>query len=145
MREILFRGKRVDDGRWMEGFYFEELGPPVCFKEDKQEPSKHWIFFQGMSDWGLPRQMYKTQVIPKTVGQYTGLMDKNGKRIFEGDIVSYNKSAEVVIWDTSLNIPCFCLGVGRGSSTAPHPYKITKQHVVIGNIYDNPELLEEDE
>ena len=81
------------------------------------------------------------EVDPATVGQYTGLPDKNGVKVFVGDIISYNGSREVVKFDTSLRIPCFTTGIGRGSSTAPHPYKISARHVVIGNVHDNPELL----
>ena len=81
------------------------------------------------------------EVDPATVGQYTGLPDKNGVKVFVGDIISYNGSREVVRFDTSLRIPCFTTGIGRGSSTAPHPYKISARHFVIGNIHDNPELL----
>lgn len=88
------------------------------------------------SDWYLPswKENYK-------VMQYTGLTDKNGTEIYEGDIISYNKSREVVYFDTSLRIPCFTTGIGLGSSTKRHPYVITKRHEVIGNIYENPELL----
>lgn len=73
--------------------------------------------------------------------EYTGLKDKNGTEIYEGDVISYNKSREVVYFDTSLRIPCFTTGIGLGSSTKRHPYVITKRHEVIGNIYENPELL----
>lgn len=121
-REILFRGKRIDNREWIIGYY---------------------IIVNGIS-YILPENHFLNEIIevdPDTIGQYIGLTDKNGVKIFEGDIISYNGSKGVVRFDTSLNIPCFTTGIGGGSSTGLHPYKISKRHVVIGNIHDNPELL----
>lgn len=140
MREILFRGKRKDNGEWIEGFAYEHEAPLTCFANDPKEKSKWYIVRTAFADWGLPRKVEMIEVVPETLGQFVGKTDKNGVKIFEGDIVSYNNSHEVVRWNTEI-VPCFCLGIGGGSSTAFHPYKISKRHVVVGNVHDNPELL----
>lgn len=88
MRKILFRGKRLDTGEWIEGWYYKK---PNTQSSDG-EPVKHYI-----SD--LPP--FGAEVKPETVGEYSGLTDKNGKPIFEGDIVAYHKPV-VPWWDRSL-------------------------------------------
>lgn len=120
MREILFRGKTVKE-EWVYGL-LTHVGNAWYISNRAGSPLAY-------------------EVIPSTIGQYTGLTDKNGKRIFEGDILSYNKSKEVVYFDTSLRIPCFTTGIGWGSSTKEHPYKLSSRHVIIGNIHDNPKML----
>ena len=120
MREILFKAKRMDNGEWVEGYY---IGPVSVL-------NVHEIC--DIHDTTGTR----LEVDPSTVCEYTGLTDKNGKKIFEGDILSYNGSREPVIFNTDLRIPCFTTGIGSGSSTPLHPYKLSKRHFVIGNIYD---------
>ena len=126
MKQILFRGKRVDNGEWVCGYLYrlsERLNPFIMFINSNAESH---------------------EVIPDTVGQFTGLCDKNGNKIFEGDIVkvttglegyksTYHSTIHRVTYDV-----CDC-GV---AVFYPFDDSDMVEAEVIGNIYDNPELLE---
>lgn len=87
MREILFRGKRVDNGEWVYGNYIEKIDP--C----KEDP----VFWASLIH---DKALSCTQVIPETVGQFTGLLDKNGDRIFEGQTLDLEGELFTVFYDT---------------------------------------------
>ena len=129
IREVIFRGKRADNGEWIEGSL---LGIDWCDK-----PSTYSIAPN------TPVSVFYS-VIPETVGQYTGLTDKNGVRIFEGDIVrtKYGRICKVVWFAPQL---CWDLYPLESKSKAPDTYDLFKSEnlEVIGNIYDNPEILKE--
>lgn len=121
-REILFRGKQKDNGEWV-------CGTPIFYSRGTTAMCKEY--------------QRNENIDPKTVGQYTGLRDKNGKKIFEGDI---SKDKLVVTY-----IPqkaSFCLAK-RGWLFAHFFDEAIKvengvaEIEIIGNIHDNPELLEE--
>ena len=155
MRDILFRGKDKDYGKWYEGAYRQYDDTTYCFKEDcdrHPENTHHTIVFSRMTDWGLPNRHLQAEVIPETVGQYTGLQDKNGKRVFEGDIVQFEDDTPGQYEyhdDIVMNEGVVEYNNGRFYFTNRVSvemddiiYENIADCTVIGNIHDNPELLE---
>ena len=130
MREILFRGKRIDNGEWVEGYfgkYFDGDEEVSCIALPTKETLAGSLCYE---------------VDPATVGQYTGLTGKNGKKIFEGDLITIPRSKRQglpapVKWsnfDARFEISRrgfnpICLDGDDGI------------YEVIGNIYDSPELM----
>jgi uncharacterized phage protein (TIGR01671 family) len=124
MREILFRGKRVDDRKWVYGYYFfdEKSGMHFIKPSEKLLPSYEPILIDS-----------------EAIGQYTGREDKNGNKIFDGDIMifesdilkntTYEEKIQYVYWDDDED-------KWEGLLNASHHCEI------IGNKTDNPELME---
>ena len=121
MREILFRGKLLSDGRWAEGnLDIKKSG--VCIITPDETP---------VGCYG--------QVDPETVGQYTGLTDKNGKQIFEGDVVKgfntfHGREERYIVCYKEIGF-FFCENANEW-----HPDHL-EEKTVIGNIHDNPEMI----
>lgn len=131
MREILFRGKRIDNGEWVYGAFVPDA------LEQTHGEMVTWGFIRRYQPNRTVESVEMIEVHRYTIGQYTGLHDKNGKRIFEGDIVKDCDTGTIktVLWHKS----CFILRDTKGF------YQWTyyeDEHEVIGNIHDNPELLE---
>lgn len=131
MREILFRGKRKDNNEFVQGFYFNELYAGKHF-------IKSWYY-------GSYAELQTFEVIPETVGQYTGLTDKNGNKIFEGDIVKVTDDyGETNQCSCGIGYVLFYDGVWYiDNEVNDGLYDVNKIYYVevIGNIHDNPELL----
>ena len=125
IREVIFRGKRTDNGKWVKGYlYITHIG-------------SHEI---GSYDAEINIERLTFDVIPETVGQYTGLTDKNGKRIFEGDIVSLVKHDGLIY--KVVYVPCrYELVNSKGVNCFVLDIYKSENIEVIGNIHDNPELL----
>lgn len=134
MREILFRGKRVDNGDWTYGYLF------VCW-------DRCYIL------WGMSGDNpIKEEVVPETVGQYTGLTDNNGKKIFERDIVAEDRGWKGLVEFFTEDIgSCGCCVPQFDGSGFKAKYKNLDSGVdmrsctIVGNIYDNPEMWEVEE
>ena len=135
MREILFRGKRIDNGELVEGAFLNDRDGAfyIC-------PAVSDISY---GDSGNRRRIgcwYK--VDPYTVGQYTNLKDKNGKRIFEGDIVQahFRTNHSKQIFRVTFDDGMFIFNNGYVKLPVRGIYRIK----VIGNVHDNPEFMKGD-
>ena len=142
MREILFRAKRIDNGEWVEGYYIYHIKRTICPIGDsvKPEDEQHVIMQDGFSDWNMPRNTVVFDIDPETVCQYTGLKDKNGKRIWENDIVSgyFNHKKITGFIKYGSNAVYY---IEREGSYGIYLDNSEDWLEVIGNIFDNPELL----
>lgn len=134
MREILFRGKRMYDGEWVYGFYNHR--DYAFIAEPDKLIRRHYILPLNAQDAFV--------VLPETVGQYTGLKDRNGKRIFEGDIADHHVQADILVsrgvifWDARNARWAQRLKTMEPALVFFNP----EAWEIIGNIHDNPELLE---
>lgn len=134
-REILFRGKRKDNGEWVYGDLIKNL----IYDGREKEIRIGDIYFEHNGD------IHGTavrKVISDTVGQFTGLCDKNGKKIFEGDIVKVTTGLEGYKSTYHSTIHRVTYDVCNCGLAVFYPFDNSDmvEVEVIGNIYDNPEL-----
>ena len=121
MRPIKFRGKSIKTGKWVEG-YLADIITGVAGFEDRA------IIVPSGTALAIAVDL-------STVGQYTGLKDKKGAMIFEGDLIEYGDEVSQVFFDTENS--CFDFK----ASNDPFAAQFSCDYEIIGNIHDNPELL----
>ena len=129
-REILFKAKRIDNGEWVEGYYV------YCRK-------RHYILQVLNKAIGFDEREYEwVEVDPDTICQYTGLTDKNGKKIWENDILRIGENAKLMVsWhhfkaSWVLSKKGWMYNHFFGESVEPEDVE------AVGNIFDNADLLE---
>lgn len=151
--EIKFRGKRIDTGEWVYGGFMIHENVKLCIasKEEVEKNKKYLIMIDGFADWNLSPPINGFEVIPETVGWFTNLHDKNGKEIFGGDIIrwpiGYENFSTLTMYvgynelgmRLYKKLPCGCCGKSK-AGTIPS-FGIFKKCEIIGNLFDNPELL----
>lgn len=124
----LFRGKRIDNGEWVDGYLFCDKDGDVCItREEEAHTPEYWVD-------------------PSTVGECTGLKDKNGKLIFEGDICRNTRTGEIVSvkWHGTMAGYVWSKRKGNGHIfDFGELFRACDKYEVIGNIHDNGELIHE--
>ena len=143
MLDVLFKGKRKDNGEWIEGYLVKWIDPltriPKFFILVQEEDTSA---VTGEPTGYLKSQMCRYEVDPSSIGEFTGLTDKNGKRIFESDIVNCKTTIYFfenckVVYRNSLARYCVV-----DTNELIYPMDEGFEYEIIGNVFDNPELFE---
>lgn len=141
MREILFKAKtrynpdweNIQEGIWLEGNLRLDSDMETAYISG---------FNYYTADFALQREEFEYQVDPETISEYIGLTDKNGRKIFEGDIVSYNGTYHKVVFENRNGTGYFGIVVGKNETWGFGNSTPAYMMAVVGNIHDNPDLLE---
>lgn len=143
MRDVLFKGKRVDNGKWVEGYLVKWINPLTLIPKFLILTQEEQISgITGEPIGYLETEMSRYEVDPLSVCQFTGLTDKNNKKIFESDIVNCKTAAYFfrnckVVYRKSL--ARYCVVDANGLI---YPMDEGFEYEIIGNFFDNPEFFE---
>ena len=148
MREILFKAKRVKDGEWIEGYLFDN-----GFDGEEKKYFIGGLIIEKYNGTACDEQVITgidfCEIKPETICQFTGLCDKNGKKIWENDICDrkekYPEVVKMTNGDWTLDYS-YAIGRDYGNSYCNLGFYVNERKCVevIGNIFDNPELLQEE-
>lgn len=133
MREIKFKGKRIDNGEWVYGYYVKSVATHYITLHNATNINERYdgMFFYG--DEVL-------EIDPTTLGQYTGLKDKNDKEIYEGDRLGEDNYKLVVVFRDGKFHPHY--DNGNAEQYESYDYRWYRDLEVTGNIHENKELLD---
>lgn len=137
MRDIIFRAKRTDNGEWVEGYY-------AHLSDEKKQSDRIYTGYAETDCGDFFPDWY--EVNPDTVCELTGMIDKNGRRIFEGDVVRF-KRTDALGWTRERvgqvlyynELPVFYVLSTTGDAW---DWYVCEGMEVIGNVFDNPDLIE---
>lgn len=137
MRDILFKGKRKDTGEWIEGSLIISVNR-AWISSEKTDPQRLRSISNTNAIWR------SIEIFPATICQYTGLIDKNGNKIWENDIIQYEDITAPVrfgIYDLRYG---FYVDFSRETCLREELAYWKSKVIVVGNIFDNPELLSQE-
>ena len=154
MRTVKFRGKDVKTSHWVYGAYHEhiDITPAALYKdaESRENPIKahtHYLIMKdAFSDYCMPRNIQCFDVTSETVGQFTGLCDCNGKEIFEGDILKWEKDGLMYVVKFWHGMFYASVKECNKDILGGFPLHALTEYEdwgceIVGNIHDNTELL----
>lgn len=140
----LYKAKRLDNGKWVEGYYYRMSETRYAIEEDYERnpvPTHHYILFERMTDWGLPNQVMQVEIDPSTLCQCTGIVDKNGKLIWENEKCLITRPCTCTGVHIVYKDACF-FGYDKFFGSLIKLFDLKANGYEIEVVSDNPELLE---